>query len=566
MKNRKRKPVLNKRAKNTLRIDPTRTGLLRRRFVAELKRRFSRIKVAILKLVVDEDAFGLKERSRDPFALNAFCATGEGGGIDPTCSPGGGPDAMVETSRFTIADESSSAEKIQARFQAIASSPNVDMTKRQYLGRVSDFVSGAGDASDVLVFYDPVARQHAAGSSYSNGARIDLRPGAFEGRGSSGSLGGTFLHELEHTLDVKAGKELKEYTPRIRELIRRMSKKDAFDLLRRESGEDSAHAMLGRAFGADRGHELSSEERSHAVSSLLSRARHLIANAGSVAVTNRWRFDTNPEKLRQFKEWLRAQFNATLRGKSDEELWAAYIEAGFRKGAGRAFDDTNRRTRWQRRDFYEGTRSQFLRTAFGQPESVDKVKLLASRSFDDLENVTADMATKMTRALTDGLVQGKGPREIARDLNAQTDMGQERALTIARTEIIRAHAEGQLTALEDLGVEEVGVTVEWMITDDEALCPKCAAMQGVILKLSEAHGLIPAHPNCRCAFAPYVGIGGDKVKDTKSSIDKAITRARDVSGDDEFGPESVSRERPRSILDDEGRELRVLSRFLGDHE
>jgi SPP1 gp7 family putative phage head morphogenesis protein len=168
--------------------------------------------------------------------------------------------------------------------------------------------------------------------------------------------------------------------------------------------------------------------------------------------------------------------------------------------------------------------------------------------------------------LTDGLVQGKGPREIARDLNAQTDMGQERALTIARTEIIRAHAEGQLTALEDLGVEEVGVTVEWMITDDEALCPKCAAMQGVILKLSEAHGLIPAHPNCRCAFAPYVGIGGDKVKDTKSSIDKAITRARDVSGDDEFGPESVSRERPRSILDDEGRELRVLSRFLGDRE
>jgi SPP1 gp7 family putative phage head morphogenesis protein len=541
MKNRKRKPVLNKRAKNTLRIDPTRTGLLRRRFVAELKRRFSRIKVAILKLVVDEDAFGLKERSRDPFALNAFCPTGEGGGVDPTCSPGstGAPaPAYVQGSgKGTLYRQCSGCGE-----------PSSEVSDAAYQARSEHLVRVYGPNRNGWKDGFPKDQGH-------DDADFDT------------------LAKLAY--DITRGS-----TPNTRALDPAWSEEDKmFTLWEGSSTRDSLTIFPGKRNGVA-GYKIESdsttfvpkgaslEEMALAIHRAI-RVRPptgLKERAEKKLTSNRWRFDTNPEKLRQFKEWLRAQFNATLRGKSDEELWAAYIEAGFRKGAGRAFDDTNRRTRWQRRDFYEGTRSQFLRTAFGQPESVDKVKLLASRSFDDLENVTADMATKMTRALTDGLVQGKGPREIARDLNAQTDMGQERALTIARTEIIRAHAEGQLTALEDLGVEEVGVTVEWMITDDEALCPKCAAMQGVILKLSEAHGLIPAHPNCRCAFAPYVGIGGDKVKDTKSSIDKAITRARDVSGDDEFGPESVSRERPRSILDDEGRELRVLSRFLGDHE
>lgn len=74
MKTRRKKrryPVTNKKGRrpNPLRIDPTRTGLLRRKFAAGLKQRFARLRLAVYKLVVEEDAFGLKERG-NPFTAN----------------------------------------------------------------------------------------------------------------------------------------------------------------------------------------------------------------------------------------------------------------------------------------------------------------------------------------------------------------------------------------------------------------------------------------------------------------------------------------------------------------
>jgi len=108
----------------------------------------------------------------------------------------------------------------------------------------------------------------------------------------------------------------------------------------------------------------------------------------------------------------------------------------------------------------------------------------------------------MSRTLTDAVVQGMGPMEAANAMVAQVDIGFSRASTIARTELIRAHAEGQLNGLEDMGVGEVGVEVEWATADDDAVCPKCAELEGSTFSITEARGMIPLHPNCRCAFIP----------------------------------------------------------------
>lgn len=226
----------------------------------------------------------------------------------------------------------------------------------------------------------------------------------------------------------------------------------------------------------------------------------------------RFDFPTDPEKIAAFKEWLRAELGKDFLGASDAELWKAYAEAGMKKGLARAFDDTKRSEATiaagaEKLDFYAGTRDEFLRSAFQQPVAVEKVQLLAGRSFGDMEGVTQQMVTSMTRTLTDGLVQGKGPREIARDMNRDVEgIGQARALTIARTEIVRAHAEGQLVALEKMGVKEVGVMVEWSTAGDGRVCPECEAMAGVVLTIEEAQGQIPLHPNCRCAWIP-AGVG-----------------------------------------------------------
>ncbi len=138
------------------------------------------------------------------------------------------------------------------------------------------------------------------------------------------------------------------------------------------------------------------------------------------------------------------------------------------------------------------------------PETREKVELLAGRTFDELENVTDDMANKLSRVLSDGLVQGKNPREIGLDIADEIDVSENRAQVIARTEIIRAHAEGQLEAFEKLGVDEVGVDVEWSTAGDLRVCPECAELEGTVYSIEDAHGLIPYHPQCRCSFLPHM--------------------------------------------------------------
>lgn len=263
------------------------------------------------------------------------------------------------------------------------------------------------------------------------------------------------------------------------------------------------------------------------------------------ATTNRWKFKTTPQKVMEFQRWLREQADKELLGVSDRELWESFAEAGFRKGSGRAFDDVNRGRRWSpgQGDFYRGSREHFLRSSFGRPETVEKLQLLSSRSFTDLKNVIDDMATRMSRTLMDGLARGDNPRDMVDGLIEDLDISEVRAEAIARTEIIRAHAEGQLDAMERMGVEEVGVAVEWSTAGDLRVCPMCATLEGIVLTVEEAHGLIPAHPNCRCAFLP-ANVGEDESgqKRTKEEIDDAF---RESGMDD---PPEVDAARPKSFL------------------
>jgi len=244
----------------------------------------------------------------------------------------------------------------------------------------------------------------------------------------------------------------------------------------------------------------------------------------------RWRFHATQQKVDEFRNWLQTQTNLNILAEGiqeEQKYWQAYIREGYEKGAGRAFDDTNRARRAmaggsEQLAFFQGTREEFLRAAFAHPVSVDKVKVLAGRVFTELKGVSESMAQRMTRELTDGLSQGKNPRVIARDLNKALDIGKNRSRVIARTEIIRAHGEGQLDVLERLGVEEVGVAVEWSTAGDGRVCQLCAPLEGIVMKLKEARGTIPRHPQCRCSYIP-ANVGEKQKGQTrgKQALDKA---------------------------------------------
>jgi len=277
----------------------------------------------------------------------------------------------------------------------------------------------------------------------------------------------------------------------------------------------------------------------------------------NVTANRRFAFERDPQKLQAFQAWLKSQFATAV---NLEDAWKKFMTQGFAKGAGRAFDDVRQQALRQKhpeyftqtaqdvlKPFYEGTKEEFLRSAFEQPVAQEKVDLLADRAFDELQGITDQMSTRMSGVLADGMVQGKSPREVARDLDKQVQLGRDRALTIARTEIIRAHAEGQLTALENLGVEQVGVAVEWSTTGDEKVCEACAALEGIVLKIDEARGLIPRHPRCRCAWIP-ANVGEPDVEQvrSKADIEDALEESEGAQGDDL--DVDVAGERPVSIF------------------
>jgi SPP1 gp7 family putative phage head morphogenesis protein len=103
------------------------------------------------------------------------------------------------------------------------------------------------------------------------------------------------------------------------------------------------------------------------------------------------------------------------------------------------------------------------------------------------------------------MIDGRGVTAITNDLTDRIDsLTDSRALTIARTEVIHVHAEGQLDSFEDLGVDELGVEAEFSTAGDDLVCPQCEALEGNTYSVDEARGIIPVHPNCRCTWIPKV--------------------------------------------------------------
>lgn len=93
-------------------------------------------------------------------------------------------------------------------------------------------------------------------------------------------------------------------------------------------------------------------------------------------------------------------------------------------------------------------------------------------------------------------------RRISRELPEVVRRAESRIARIVETEVTRAHAHGQIDGLDRLGVTEVLVEaeVQWRTRNDGRVCPMCRPLEGKMFKVAEARGLIPRHPNCRCAF------------------------------------------------------------------
>lgn len=129
-----------------------------------------------------------------------------------------------------------------------------------------------------------------------------------------------------------------------------------------------------------------------------------------------------------------------------------------------------------------------------------------------VSGILPDIQTGISQIVTAGMGEGKTMYQIRDEIAALKDTEDQsvfpewRATRIARTEVIRAHAQGA-----KLGYEASGVVrgMRWLDGQSNA-CPKCRALHNKVIRLGEkfyvdpkfGDGLPPRHPHCRCAVAP----------------------------------------------------------------
>ncbi len=106
-------------------------------------------------------------------------------------------------------------------------------------------------------------------------------------------------------------------------------------------------------------------------------------------------------------------------------------------------------------------------------------------------------AKDVRAALLRGVGLGWSPRKTAAQVRGAVGLSRDRALTIARTEQLRAYRNTSILSYRrNSDVVEGWV---WTAARSRRTCPACLALDGRVFSLEE---FFPAHPNCRCAPRP----------------------------------------------------------------
>lgn len=220
---------------------------------------------------------------------------------------------------------------------------------------------------------------------------------------------------------------------------------------------------------------------------------------------------TDAGKVAAFRKWFKEQVDKQVLeiedGIDPETPWMSqFVTRAYKKGGERGYEQVNKVKKvLSSGDVFVATKFQWLRDAFAGEVATSKLQLLGTRSYTKLKGITEDMDAELTRILIEGLASGIAPSKLAKQMVERIEgMTKERAERLARTEIIYAHAEGQLDSFERMGIREVTLQAEWLTAGDQRVCYRCQAKAGSRMSIAEARGLIPLHPNCRCIWIPYI--------------------------------------------------------------
>lgn len=110
------------------------------------------------------------------------------------------------------------------------------------------------------------------------------------------------------------------------------------------------------------------------------------------------------------------------------------------------------------------------------------------------------MKADLSKLLQSGLIQGKNPRVLARELKKTFQTSTFNAERLMRTELARVQTEAQKQSFERNGFDEYEFIV------NGGCCPICQGLSGKHFKVSKmmpGENAPPMHPFCRCSTAAY---------------------------------------------------------------
>lgn len=261
---------------------------------------------------------------------------------------------------------------------------------------------------------------------------------------------------------------------------------------------DKYSAEVYRRFRAVKGQVREAIQRNDAFNVQESRTRLAPRNFDSEGEFDSWLDATLTDEVLQSMSETRVE-----RG---EHWTGTYVEAAYRRGVKDAGTSLTQLGVVAADQLTDAEQMRFANV----PVHSDAIRSLWRRQFSELDGITDAAAQQVRRELADGLIDGVGSEALARRLNDRIDkIGMTRARVMARTETIRAHNEAALARYERQGVDEVTTVVEFQTAEDDRVCEQCRDLSQSggpnndgTWPVDEAHGVIPAHPRCRCTFIP----------------------------------------------------------------
>ena len=110
------------------------------------------------------------------------------------------------------------------------------------------------------------------------------------------------------------------------------------------------------------------------------------------------------------------------------------------------------------------------------------------------------LKAKIDTLLQQGMIQGKGARQLASNIRKEFNVTTFQAERLMRTELARIQIETQKESYIRNGFEE------YEFIANSGCCDTCQALNGKIFKVKKmmpGENAAPIHPNCRCSTAPY---------------------------------------------------------------